>query len=188
MPAVASASRSGIADAEIGAPCAYTSLCYRVPMQFLPSSAGPPHRRDRGGDRIALARLLLLCCSLGVVATAFPWTHVDVVRLFGEFMGPIAARTNEGFTCVMTCLLTALLVLSEGHSQQSRASVRSSCPFLLGTAAVVMLWRMVEGPGEWRGVEVVHSVWFFVASVAVVLGVFVARARLATMSPPAAAR
>lgn len=155
-------------------------------MWFLPST---PRRRDRARspDARALGKALLACCCLGLVATAFPWTRIEAPHLFGNVLLPIAAETNDGFTCALTCLLSALLVLSEGRSKESRESVRSACLVLLGTTAVLLSWRLFDGSAEYRGIEVVPAPWYFVAGVAVLLGLAIARARHAATQPPAVA-
>lgn len=122
--------------------------------------------------------MLLACCACGVLATAFPWTHVSATRLFGELAGPVAARTNPGFTCATTCLLTALLVLSEGRSRTAREAVRAACVVLMGAACLVMLAHLVGGPTTLRGVEAERSTWFFAAASAVALGFVASRGRM----------
>jgi len=144
-------------------------------MRFLPDSRPRDHRP---GDSKRLARMLLLCCACGVFATAFPWTYVAASRLFDEFSGPVAARTNPGFTCVTTCLLTALLVLAEGRSRPSREAVRAACVVLMGAASFVMLAHLVAGPATLRGVEAERSAWFFAAASAVALGFAASRGRM----------
>ena len=125
-----------------------------------------------------LGRALVACCAVTVVTAAFPWTQIQVTSLWGELQGPIGARTNTGFTCLMTSLLTALLVLSEGRSAPAREAVRSACIVLMGVAALALLWRAWQGPGLLRGGSATHSSWFFAAAVAVGLAVLCSRLRL----------
>lgn len=144
-------------------------------MRFLPDSR--PHGRTPGSSK-RLRRALLACCACGVLATAFPWTYIAASRLFDEFSGPIAARTNPGFTCVTTCLLTALLVLAEGRSRPAREAVRTACVVLMGAACFVMFAHLVAGPATLRGVEAERSAWFFAAASAVALGFATSRGRM----------
>ena len=145
-------------------------------MQFLPNAQPPEDRGHRG--RRGLSRWLLACCVSGVVATAFPWSYVEATNLFGEIAGPIAARTNPGFTCVTTCLLTGLLAMAEGRSRDARESVRTACLFLMGAATVVMLAHLVKGPSELFGVTATHSTWCFLAALAVAGGFAVSKMRM----------
>jgi hypothetical protein len=146
-------------------------------MQFLPGQP-PRDPRPHGPRRRGLRRALVACCIAAVATTAFPWSFVEASRLFGDVAGPIAARTNPGFTCVTTCLLTALLAISEGRSASSREAVRSACLVLMCAAAIVMFAHLAAGPDALRGVEARHTTWFFAASLAVALGLFVARLRM----------
>lgn len=155
-------------------------------MWFL-SSTQRRGDRARSPDARGLGKALLACCSLGVLATAFPWTRLDAGHLFGNVVLPIAAETNVGFTCAVTCILSALLVLSEGRSRESRESVRSACLVLLGTTTVILSWRLFDGSAEFRGIETVPAPWYFVASAAVLLGLAIARARHTAKLPPAVA-
>ncbi|MGE3173552.1 MAG: hypothetical protein AB7O97_13090 [Planctomycetota bacterium] len=125
-----------------------------------------------------LARALLGCCMVAVVTTAFPWVRILVPSLWGEVLGPVAARTDAGFTCVTTCLLTALLVLVEGSGAQTREAVRTGCLLMMAIAAAVIGWRLLIGPGELRGVSMAHSGWFFAAVAAVAVGVVLCQLRL----------
>ena len=145
-------------------------------MQFLPSARPPEDRRPRGSR--GLSRWLLACCAFGAVATAFPWSYVEATHLFGEIAGPIAARTNAGFTCVTTCLLTGLLALAEGRSRSAREAVRVACVFLMGAATLVMAAHLVRGPSELFGVASSHSKWFFLAALAVAGGFGVSKLRM----------
>lgn len=146
-------------------------------MQFL--RAQPPRDPSpRSPRRRGLRRALVACCIAAVATTAFPWSFVEASRLFGDVAGPIAARTNPGFTCVTTCLLTALIAISEGRSASSREAVRAACMVLMGAATIVMLWHLLIGPASLRGVEARHSMWFFVAASAVAAGLAVARLRM----------
>jgi hypothetical protein len=146
-------------------------------MQFLPGQP-PRDPRPHGPRRRGLRRALVACCIAAVATTAFPWSFVEASRLFGDVAGPIAARTNPGFTCVTTCLLTALLAISEGRSASSREAVRSACLVLMCAATIVMLAHLAAGPDALRGLEAQHTTWFFAASLAVALGLLVARLRM----------
>lgn len=147
-------------------------------MLFL---AHEPNRRDDGGSLPAhrrLAKVLLGCCAFAGFATAFPWIAVESPRLFGWFQGPVAARTTPGFTCVTTCLLTALLLLGEGRDDMTRESVRTACAMLMGAAAVVLVVHFANGPGLLRGVDAEFSTWFFAAVLGAIAGAITARHRL----------
>ena len=148
---------------------------YVVEMQFLPDSQ--PRERRHGGSS-ALARLLLACCFCGVAATAFPWTYVSATRWVQEVAGPIGARTNAGFTCVATCMLTGLLVLSEGRSRHSREAVRTACVVLMGAACLVLVAQWLAVKATFRGADAERSAWFFAAAGSVALGLDASRRRL----------
>lgn len=147
-------------------------------MHFL---AHEPSRRDDGaslpGHR-GLAKVLLGCCAFAGLATAFPWIAVESPHLFGWFTGPIGARTTPGFTCVITCILTALLLLGEGRDDVSRESVRTACAMLMGAATVVLVVHFANGPGFLRGVEAEFSTWFFAAAIGATAGAVTAKRRL----------
>ncbi len=137
-----------------------------------------PVGHDGGSDARRLGLLLVGCCALTVLTAAFPWSRVDAAWWFGDFQAPIAVHTTAGFTCLMTCVLTALLVLSEGRTAAAREAVRTGCLLLTSAAATVLLWRLWEGPGYLRGAPTVHSGWFVVAAVAVGAALVFSRLRL----------
>ncbi len=130
-----------------------------------------------------MVRLLLGACALLVVAAAFPWTRIQATSLWGEVELPPAARTTTGFTCVTTALLTALIVLAEGTSQDARQAVRSASLMLMGLSLATLAWRLIDGPGLIRGVSASHTGWFFLALFAAVLGALAARFLLQALGP-----
>jgi hypothetical protein len=142
-------------------------------VNFAPSREG---RRDPAPTPVPwLAALLVGCCALAALATAFPWIRTRLPSLWGELVGPVGARTNAGFTCVTTCLLTGLLVLAEGRRPVE--AVRTASLLLMGTAGLVLAFRLWDGPGLLRGAAAMHTGWFFVSAAAVAIGIVASRAR-----------
>ena len=144
-------------------------------MNFAPSREPP--REPAPASAPQLARLLIACCALTVLATAFPWIRARFASMWGDFAGPVGAHTNAGFTCVTTCLLTGLLVLAEGRTRPAREAVRTATMLLMAVAGLVLAWRLWEGPGTLAGVAAAHTGWFFVASVSVAAGIIACRLR-----------
>jgi hypothetical protein len=144
-------------------------------MNFAPG--GPGRREPAPTSAPRSAGLLLGCCALAAAATAFPWIRVRLSSLWGDFSGPIGMHTNAGFTCVTTCLLTALLVLAEGRTAPAREAVRTGCLLLMAAAGCTLAWRLWDGPGSLRGATAAHTGWFFLSAIAVAAGIVACRLR-----------
>lgn len=152
--------------------------CYRPRVQFLANVPDDANGRSQLPRHRGLARIVLACCGVAVLAAAFPWTLIEAEHLFGCVTGPIAARTSPGFTCVTTCLLTSLLLLGEGRSDESRDAVRTASALLMAAALVVLVLHLADGPGLLRGVDAEFSAWFFAATLGAAGGALAAGRRL----------
>lgn len=126
---------------------------------------GPP-RRDSSGF-VPAATALVVCCLGVAVATAFPWTRVAFERLWGEHAGPLGWQTTTGFTCLTTCLLTAIMAGSEGKSPHNRHAARTAGVMLMLIATIAVIGRLLQGPESIRGVSGAHTGWFLLAAVLV---------------------
>lgn len=155
-------------------------------MNFASPPRGP-HGGSSWPAARGLARALIACCALVVLACVFPWSHVAYEGLWGRGSGPPALQTNTGFTCLMTCLLTAMLVAFEGSSRATREAARTGCAFMMAAAALAIVLRVLHGAGLLRGVTAVHSAWFYTAAVAVLGGAWLGWLRWRTCGRPARA-
>jgi hypothetical protein len=138
-------------------------------MMFVsnrPRRRGPnPTPPARGSGR-----LLLLGCILAIVACSFPWTRVEFGSLWGNAVGPRGLHTSSGFTTLLTCLLSAMLVAFEGSSRSNREATRSACAMLMAAASLAMAAKLLRGAGMLKGVSAMHTEWFWLASLGVALG------------------
>ena len=141
----------------------------------------PRHGNRRGPARWpaarGLARALLACCAVVAVSSMFPWVEIAFARLWGAGFGPRAVETRTGLTCLLVCVMAAMLVSFEGRSTSSREAARSGSLVLMAAAAVFVGRHIWLGPGMLRGVTAMHSTWFYAAASAVLLGTVFAALR-----------
>lgn len=116
------------------------------------------------------ATALILCCVGVAFAAAFPWTRVAFERLWGAHDGPLGWHTSTGFTCLTTCLLTAIVAAIEGRSPHNRQAARTAGVMLMLVATIAVVARLLLGPESIRGVSGAHTGWFLLASVLVTFG------------------
>jgi hypothetical protein len=125
--------------------------------------------RDRQREPVTnrIASLVVGCCVAAVVATAFPWTRGAFENRWGAHDGPLGWRTDAGFTCLTTCLLTVTMVGIEGRSPHNQQTARSTIAILLGIATLTLVIRVWNGAGSLHGVTAEHTAWFAIAAVLV---------------------
>lgn len=126
-------------------------------------------RREPTGSAPA-ATVLIVCCVGVAFAAGFPWTRVAFERLWGAQDGPLGWQTSTGFTCLTTCLLTAIVAGIEGRSPHNRQAARSAGVMLMAIATIAVVARLLLGPESIRGVSGAHTGWFLLAAVLVTCG------------------
>ena len=115
-------------------------------------------------------KALITACGVAIVACSFPWSEVAVPSLWGEGPGPRGLHTTAGFTCLITCVLCAMLTAFEGASAQTREASRTACVTVMAIAAIAIAQRILRGAGALHGFTAVHTHWFWWAVIAVTIG------------------
>jgi hypothetical protein len=128
-------------------------------VRFLGDGGRPGSVRENPFLRYLLAAL----CAAAAFACTMPWTRVKFERLHGvagsDGAGPAGWRTDAGFTCLMTTLLTCVLLAIETPSPAGRTATRQSVFLLLLVASSVLLVQSGRDAPDVLGVTGEFTPW-----------------------------
>jgi hypothetical protein len=150
---------------------------------FAPTSM-PPRRPAPGGSR--WRRTLYASAALAAFATTQPWVAVRFDRLFGAHVGPPGWQSSAGFTCLCSCLLVAMMAMSETKARATQDATRPASALLVGVCALALGYEWRGGPGLLRGVTATwtQAWWLLALSLPTLLVVCLLRCRRGSGGAP----
>ncbi len=150
-----------------------------VLLRFAPTPESPAS--NAGSDPSRHRTLLFVAAAVSIAATMLPWVRVQFEGLFGRHAGPPGWQSSAGFTCLCTCLLVAMLAMSETNAKATQQAARPGSLLLVLLATLALAFEWWQGPGHLGGVSACWTVAFWVGLATCPLLLFACARRFASI-------